>query len=69
MKIINEKSKTISEQTQDMAAIAEESAACTEEISAAGQEQLASTEMIAQASKDLFVLAEELSKEISKFKI
>lgn len=68
MKIVKEKSKSISDQTQDMAAVAEESAASTEEISAAGQEQLASIELIAQSSKDLFVLAEELNKEINKFK-
>lgn len=69
MKTINDKSKDIFVQTQDMAAIAEESAASTQEISAAGQEQLASTEMVAQSSKELSALAEELSKEINKFKI
>jgi methyl-accepting chemotaxis protein len=40
-----------------MAAIAEEFAASTEEISASEQEQLTSTEVIAQSSKDLYILA------------
>lgn len=69
MKNANIKTKSISEQTQDMAATAEESAASMEEISATGQEQLASIEIIAQASKGLFELAEDLSKEIKIFKI
>ncbi|HYE10460.1 MAG TPA: methyl-accepting chemotaxis protein [Patescibacteria group bacterium] len=69
MQTINEKSKEISNQTQDMAAIAEEFAASTQEISTAGQEQLISTEFIAQASKDLYILANELSTEINKIKI
>ncbi|MCX7922542.1 MAG: methyl-accepting chemotaxis protein [Clostridia bacterium] len=69
MKTINEKSKGIFVQTQDMAAIAQESAASTEEISAAGQEQLASIEMVAQSSRDLYLLAGELNAEINKFKV
>jgi Methyl-accepting chemotaxis protein len=69
METINEKSKGILLQTQEVSAIAEEVAASTEEISSAGQEQLASTEMIAQSSKSLYALAGELSSEISKFKI
>lgn len=69
MKTVNEKSKYISRQTQDMAKVAEESAASTEEVSASGQEQLASIESIAHSSRDLFALAEELSKEVRKFKI
>ncbi|MDP4089174.1 MAG: methyl-accepting chemotaxis protein [Bacillota bacterium] len=69
MKTINEKSKDIFQQTQDVSAIAEESAASTEEISSASQEQLASIEMISESSKGLNVLAEELSVEINKFKV
>lgn len=69
MNNVNNKSKSISEQTQDMAATAEESAASMEEISATGQEQLASIEIIAQSSKELSRLAEDLSKEIGIFKI
>jgi methyl-accepting chemotaxis protein len=38
-------------------------------ISAAGQEQLTSTEVIAQSSKDLYILASELSTEINRIKI
>jgi len=67
LKNINIKSKEISNQTQEMAAVAEEFAASTEEISASSEEQLASTEIIAQASSDLFVLADELKGEIDKF--
>jgi len=69
MKNIDKKSKEISHQAQDMAAIAEEFAASTEEIAAAGQEQLTSTEVIAKSSKDLYILAGELSEEIHKIKI
>lgn len=69
MKNANEKTKLISEQTQDMAATAEESAASMQEISATGEEQLASIETIAQSSKQLYELAENLNKEINIFKI
>jgi methyl-accepting chemotaxis protein len=69
MKKINEKSKIIFNQTQNMGAIAEEFAASTEEISAAGQQQLDSIEMIAQSSKDLNNLANVLNTEINKFKV
>lgn len=69
MKIVNEKSKQISEQTQDMAATAEESAAGMQEISASGEEQLASIEIISQSARELFQLAQNLNKEISVFKI
>lgn len=69
MKTVNEKAHMISDQTQDMAAIAQESAASMEEISGAGEQQLASFETIAEASKELFTLAEELKEEINKFKI
>lgn len=66
---INKKSKSISERTRDMAATAEESAASMEEISATGQEQLASIETIAQSSRGLSYLAQELNKEIKLFRI
>lgn len=69
MTTVNEKSKVISGQTQDMAAIAEESAASMEEISASGQEQLASIELIAESSKELLALSEKLERETSTFKI
>lgn len=69
MKNANDKAKSISEQTQDMAATAEESAASMQEISATGQEQLASIETIAQSSKQLYELAENLNKEVNIFKI
>ncbi|MDF2613381.1 MAG: methyl-accepting chemotaxis protein [Clostridia bacterium] len=69
MQAVNEKAKGISNQTQDMASVAQESSASMEEVSAAGQEQLASIEIIAQSSKGLFTLAEELREEINKFKL
>lgn len=66
---INKKSKSISERTRDMAATAEESAAGMQEISATGQEQLASIETIAQSSRELSYLAQELNREIRVFRI
>jgi methyl-accepting chemotaxis protein len=69
MEAINEKSKVISDGIQNIAAIAEESAASTEEISASGEEQLASLELVAGAAKELFELSEQLSSEVSKFKL
>ena len=66
---VNRKSKTISGQTQDMAATAQQTAASMEEISAAGQEQLAAVEIIAQSSKELSELAEELNREMGIFKV
>jgi methyl-accepting chemotaxis protein len=62
-------SKEIANQSQEMAAVAEQSAASTQEISAASEEQLASMEMVAKASGDLSKMAEELNHEIRKFKI
>ena len=52
-----------------MAAVAEQSAASTEEIYATSEQQLASVELVAKASADLSKMAEELNKEIRKFKI
>jgi len=69
MQTVNEKARGISNQTQDMASIAQESSASMQEVSAAGEEQFASIEMIAQSSKGLFTLAEELSHEVNKFKL
>ncbi|MGE5629874.1 MAG: methyl-accepting chemotaxis protein [Caulobacteraceae bacterium] len=69
IKIIDEKANRIFAQTQEMTAIAEESAANTQEVSAAGEEQLASTEMIAQSSRELLVLAEQVNSEINRFKL
>lgn len=66
---INQKSKQISIQLQDMTKTAENFAASTEEISASGQEQLASTEVISQSSKDLHKLADNLNKEINRFRV
>lgn len=69
MEIINKKSKDISHQIQDMSTVSEELFAGTEEILATGQEQHASTETIAQSSKDLQALAKQLNTEMNKFKV
>jgi methyl-accepting chemotaxis protein len=69
MKIVNEKSKSISCRIKDVSSLAEAFAASTEEISASGQEQLLSTEVIAKSSKELYKLAGDLSTEINRFKI
>ncbi len=69
MKTLNKNSQTVSNQIQDLTSHVEEVAASTEEISAAGQEQLASTEIIASAAKELDILAVQLNKQIKKFQI
>jgi methyl-accepting chemotaxis protein len=69
MKQISGKSEQILGRTEEMAAIAEESAACTQQASAAGQEQLASFELIAQSSKELLELVEDLNGETGRFKL
>lgn len=69
MKTLNKNSQTVSNQIQDLTSLVEEVAASTEEISAAGQEQLASTEIIASAAKELDILAVQLNKQIKKFQI
>lgn len=69
LQTVDSKAKEIANQSQDMAAVAEQSAASTEEISASSEEQLASIELIEQAAGELAGMAEELNKEINKFKI
>lgn len=69
MTTINNKSKELFIQTNNIATIAEEFAASTEEISATSQEQLTSTQLIAKSSKDLYLLSEQLNTEINKFKV
>ena len=69
MKVINDKSKNIFEQTQNVSHVAEEFSASTEEIAASSKKQLNSIEVIAETSKDLYQLSNELSAEISKFKV
>lgn len=66
---IDEASKEVSNQTHDMAAIAEQAAAGSEEISASSEQQLASIEMIANAASELSGMAIELNNEIGKFKL
>lgn len=69
LKQVDNMSNDIYNQSQDMSAVAEESAASMQEISATSEEQLASFEMVAKASADLSKMAEELSKEISRFDV
>lgn len=66
---VNSKTKSISDQTQDMAATAQQTAAGMEEISATGQDQQVSMEKIAQASKELSQLADQLNKEIGILRV
>ena len=49
--------------------MAEKFAASTEEISSTGQEQLAATEIIAHALKELRVLTEELNFDINNLRL
>ncbi|WP_312099274.1 methyl-accepting chemotaxis protein [Niallia sp.] len=69
MKTVNSNSQSVSNQIQDLTSCVEEFAASTEEISATGKEQLVTTEFIAEAAKELDVLASRLNKQINKFKI
>jgi len=69
LQTINEKSSAISSQTQDMAAVAQESSASMQEVSAGSEEQLASIERIAQSSKGILELAQDLSQEINRFRL
>ena len=66
---IDTAAKGIFDQTQDMAAIAEQSAASSEEISASSQQQLAAMELVAKAAEELTAMAAELNSEISRFKV
>jgi methyl-accepting chemotaxis protein len=66
---INNKTAKISAQAQDMASIAQQSAASMDEISAAGEEQLASVEETANSCKELLSLSEHLNVELNKFKL
>lgn len=69
MQVVDNQSKAITNQTEGIASIAQESSASMEEMSATGEEQAASMEVIAQSSRELFGLSEELCQEINKFKI
>ncbi len=66
---IDTAAKGISSQTQDMAAIAEQSAAGSEEISASSEHQLESIALIAKAVEELTTMAIELNSEIIKLKV
>ncbi|MBP2240927.1 methyl-accepting chemotaxis protein [Cytobacillus eiseniae] len=69
MRTVNENSKMVSIQIQDLTSQVEDFAASTEEISAIGQEQLVSTEIIANSAKELDELAITLNNQINKLKI
>ncbi|KAB8126117.1 HAMP domain-containing protein [Gracilibacillus oryzae] len=69
MKTVNGNAKTVSSQIQDLSEQVKQFAVRTEEISAIGEEQLASTEVIADSTKELEVLAINLNEHINKFKI
>lgn len=65
---MNESKDNILSIMQNLAALSEENAASTEEATASIEEQDASMQEIAGASTDLAVLAEEMLKNVSKFK-
>jgi len=69
MKAANEKSNSILSQAEEMAAVSQQLAASTQEVSVSGNKQLASIEIVAQSSKDLKELSEQLSEEVNKFKL
>ncbi|WP_024832743.1 methyl-accepting chemotaxis protein [Ruminiclostridium josui] len=66
---IDKASKEISSHTHDLTTLAEESAASSEEISASSQQQLSAMEIIAKASSDLAIMAQQLDSEINKFRL
>lgn len=67
-KIMDNKKDNIISIIENLSAISEENAAGTEESSASIEEQTASMEQIAIASESLSKLAEDLDRNISKFK-
>ncbi|WP_193708255.1 methyl-accepting chemotaxis protein [Alkalibaculum sporogenes] len=62
------KKDVIIDNLHDLAAIAEENSSSTEEISASVEEQTASMEEVSNASDQLAKLADNMQREISKFK-
>ncbi|MBV7274505.1 methyl-accepting chemotaxis protein [Clostridium sp. PL3] len=68
-KEINRKAKEAGEVIGDIASISEEAASGTEEVAASTQEQTAGVEQIAEASKSLSKLANELQRNIEIFRI
>ena len=63
------KFKTVSANTADIAAVAEQNASATEEASAAVEEQTAQTQEIASTANQLSELSNQLQSTIAKFKI
>jgi methyl-accepting chemotaxis protein len=63
------KVKSVSANTNEIAAVAEQNAAATEEASAAVEEQTAQTQEIASSANQMSELAAQLQNLISKFKI
>lgn len=66
--VIADKNMSIIEMIQSLSAIAQESAASTEEVSASVQEQTVAMDQIAEASKTLAGLAENLNESMRQFK-
>lgn len=69
VKPLRKKSKDLFLETDNLSGMTEEFVASTEEISTTGEEQLALTEAVAQSSKDLYLLVQDLNAEINKIKI
>ena len=69
IKSINETTRVISSESQLMRDLAETTAANTQEISATGQEQLSSFELIAESTKELLEISDQVSKQASRFRL
>lgn len=66
---LNQKALSAGTEVQNIAGIAQESAAATEEVAAASQEQAASMEQLVEAAEDLAKLGVKLQEAIAKFQL
>src|SRR5699024_7180132 len=69
MSSILQQEQTISENTQHIASISEETAAGTEEISASIEEQSTSMDQLNQMAGNLGTISKEMEQEVDRFKI
>ncbi|KUO67283.1 MAG: hypothetical protein APF84_09665 [Gracilibacter sp. BRH_c7a] len=67
--ILSERAKVAGYEIENIASIAQESAAASEEVAASSQEQTASIQQIAEATEDLAKLGVSLQEAIRKFKL
>ena len=66
---INEASNEMSQNIENVASITEESAAGVEEVSASVQQSTSTVEGINNSANQLYLLANELNKQLTKFKL